>query len=88
MMCKYIVIIVGHQIIVPFYSQSIKSTNHHIVESCFTAMLTHWLKRSDPLPSWSELAEALRSPPVGRPDIAGVAEAQSTKKDLNLIKSS
>ena len=83
-MCRYIVIIVGHQInqpIVLFYSLSINTTNHHIVESCFTAMLTHWLKRSTLPPSWSELAEALRFPPVGRPDIAGVVEAKAQKKN-------
>ena len=29
--------------------------------SCLRMMLTEWLKRTDPLPTWSELADAVQS---------------------------
>ena len=41
-----------------------------MVDDCFTEMLSCWLKRSTPPPSWSELKEALNSPVIGRGDIA------------------
>ena len=41
-----------------------------MVDDCFTEMLSCWLKRSTPPPSWSALKEALNSPVVGRWDIA------------------
>ncbi|XP_064383874.1 uncharacterized protein LOC135332890 [Halichondria panicea] len=40
------------------------------VEPCFEAMLTHWVKRSSPPPSWSAVVRALKSPTIGREDIA------------------
>ena len=39
------------------------------VEDCFEAMLNHWVKRS-PLPSRSAVVRALKSPTIGREDIA------------------
>ncbi len=37
-------------------------------------MLEHWLTQTDPPPSWSALIEALRSPALGRGDIACMIE--------------
>ena len=34
------------------------------VEDCFTKLLTTWLSRVTPQPSWSALVEALESPAV------------------------
>ena len=47
--------------------QAIRMT-HDNVDDCSTEMLSHWLQRSTPPPSWTELAEALRS--IDRPDIS------------------
>ena len=33
-------------------------------------MLTHWVKRSSPPPSWSAIVRALESPAIARGDIA------------------
>ncbi len=44
--------------------------HHHMAGACLTAMLEHWLTQTDPLPSWYTLIEALRSPVLGREDIA------------------
>lgn len=54
----------------------IKRDNHYVTEDCFTTMLKEWLKKqSDSLPaSWSELAAALRSPPVGLEHLADQVE--------------
>ena len=45
-------------------------TDHRDTKPCFREMLKVWLRRSQPHPSWSELAEALKSPMVGREDLA------------------
>ena len=45
-------------------------TDHGDTKSCFREMLKVWLRRVEPHPSWSELAEALSSPMVGREDLA------------------
>ena len=45
--------------------EAIQLTNKHDVEDCFRAMLKKWLRKSDLLPTWSSLANALRAPPVG-----------------------
>ena len=39
-------------------------------ERCYTAMLTEWLRRMSPRPTWTALAEALRSPPVNMRNLA------------------
>ncbi len=44
--------------------------NYRWVDVCFEAMLTHWVKRSSPPPSWSTLVRALKSPAIARGDIA------------------
>jgi hypothetical protein len=39
--------------------------NNRRCEDCFRIMLSEWLKKIDPRPTWSALAEALESPSVG-----------------------
>ena len=41
-----------------------------MVDDCFTEMLSQWLKRSAPSPSWAALHEALKSPIIARHDLA------------------
>ncbi|XP_064405548.1 uncharacterized protein LOC135350490 isoform X3 [Halichondria panicea] len=48
------------------------------VEPCFEAMLTHWVKRSSPSPSWSALVRALESPAIARGDIATTIKTKAT----------
>ena len=50
--------------------QAIESTNRLVVDDCFTEMLSHWLKRFTPPPTWTELMDALKSPVIGHHDIA------------------
>lgn len=38
--------------------------NYRNCEDCHIEMLKRWLKRSSPRPTWSALADALRSPSV------------------------
>jgi len=37
---------------------------------CLREMSIHWLKRTDPCPSWKALTKALKSPPVGKEHLA------------------
>ena len=37
---------------------------------CFSAMLTEWLRREQPKPTWNAVADALRSPSVNRRHLA------------------
>ena len=39
-------------------------------DRCFRAMVTQWLRQDSPRPTWSALAEALRSPSVGLSHLA------------------
>ncbi|XP_064385325.1 uncharacterized protein LOC135334177 isoform X4 [Halichondria panicea] len=48
------------------------------VEPCFEAMLTHWVKRSSPPPSWCALIRALESPAIARGDIATTIKTKAT----------
>ena len=50
----------------------IRQDNHHVIEDCFTDMLSEWLKMIDPLPSWEGLIAALESPSVNQKDLASV----------------
>ena len=54
--------------ITPDTLDAIKQDNANKTEDCFRAMLTKWLREHQP--TWSVLAEALRSPSVGRSDLA------------------
>lgn len=49
---------------------AILQTNKHVVDDCFRAMLKEWLSKSDPFPTWSSLAKALRTQPVGLEQLA------------------
>ena len=49
---------------------AIQLTNKHDVDECFRAMLKEWLRKSEPFPTWSNLAKALRAPPVGLEQLA------------------
>ena len=51
--------------------QALQSTKHHVVDDCFTEMLSHWIKRSTPPPTWTALRDALNSPVIDRGDVAG-----------------
>ena len=43
----------------------IKETNKDNIRDCLTEMLTLWLKKIDPLPTWSAIVKALKKPAVG-----------------------
>ena len=43
---------------------------HQCVDTCFREMLKTWLRASYPRPTWTKLAEALRSPMVGYESLA------------------
>ena len=48
----------------------IRNDHRDTTKPCFREMLKVWLRRVEPRPTWSELAEALKSPMVGREDLA------------------
>ena len=48
---------------------AIRETYRYNVDQCFTETLKEWLNQSDH-PSWSDLARALRAPPVGHGQLA------------------
>ena len=49
---------------------TINLNNQGNCERCYTKMLTEWLRRASPRPTWSVFAEALRSPSVRMGHIA------------------
>ena len=51
--------------------------DHRDTKPCYMEMLKVWL-RTKPHPSWSKLAEALKSPLVGYEDLADKLESHST----------
>ncbi len=57
-----------------FFPQEIQHNRHHVAGACLTGVLEHWLTQTDSPPSWSALIEALRSPALGRGDIASEIE--------------
>ena len=57
---------VGVELLIsPDTLDAIKENEHYVCEACFREMLKQWLRRSNPRPTWAELAEALRSPMIG-----------------------
>ena len=56
--------------------QDIRTRNRYVVDDCFTEMLSHWLSRPSPPPTWSALVKALASPVIGRQDIAGTIKLE------------
>ena len=49
---------------------AIKLNNQGQCDPCLREMLSEWLKRRHPRPTWDALAEALRSPSVGYSHLA------------------
>ena len=47
---------------------------------CFTEMLTDWLKRMNPPPTWEALVDALKSQMVGYEQLADTIEKKHCKK--------
>ncbi len=56
--------------------QEIQHKHRDVAGACLTAMLEHWLTQTYPLPSWSALIEALRSPALFQGEIACMIEMQ------------
>ena len=52
--------------------------DHRDTKPCFREMLKVWLRRTEPRPSWAELAKALRSPTVGYEDLADRLPSHAT----------
>ena len=52
-------------LISPGTLDAIKGNERGICERCFREILKNWLNRSNPKPTWTELAGVLRSPSVG-----------------------
>ena len=55
---------------------AIEKNNHGNVEKCFSKMLTLWLRRANPPPTWSAMIEALKEPAVGFEDLAEQVESK------------
>ena len=53
---------------------AIEENNHGNAEKCFTKMLTVWLKRVNPPPTWSAMVEALKGRTVDFEDLAEQVE--------------
>ncbi len=58
---------------------------HHTTDDQFTKMLGEWLLSS---PTWSDLAETLRSPLIRHPDIAAEIEDKYIKSDDSSVQES
>ena len=65
-----------------YYSLSIQviKQDNDDTDSCFTALLTHWLSRPNPPPTWSVLIAAIKSRPIGYVDVANQIEAMLAEK--------
>ena len=57
---------------------AIKRDERDICKACFREMLKVWLRRSEPRPTWTELAKVLRSPMVDRGHLAEQIPPHST----------
>ena len=56
---------------------AIKMNNNRDVDQCFTDMIIKWLQQEKSLSNWNSILSALRSPTVGREDLADDIEADS-----------
>lgn len=65
-----------------FNWQVIKQDNRDVTDTCFTALLSHWLSCTSPLPTWSVLIDAIKSRPVGYVDVASKIEAMLEEKNV------
>ena len=71
--------------------ETIKQNHHNEVDSCFTAMLTDWLKQINPPPTWKALADALNSSTVGYGELACTIEktyCNKTESTASVIEDS
>ena len=68
--------------ITPDSLDSIELANSGKPDRCFRAMLTKWL-REHQQPTWSALAEALRSPSVGLSQLAQEIQLHDHQKQTN-----
>ena len=57
--------------------------NHDEAGLCFTKMLTEWLKRMNPPPTWKALVDALKSRTVGYEQLADTIEKTHCKSKSN-----
>ena len=57
--------------------------NHDEAGLCFTEMLTDWLKRMNPPPTWEALVDALKSQTVGYEQLADTIEKTHCKSKSN-----
>ena len=49
---------------------AIQKDHHDISKTCFREILKVWLRRTEPPPTWNELAAVLKSPMVGYEHLA------------------
>ena len=56
--------------------EPIEMTRKGAVDECFIEMLTLWLRRADPPPTWSALVAALKRRMVGFQDLAKQVESK------------
>ena len=61
---------------------AIKRNNRDICEDCYTTIVKHWLKVKHPRPTWTALAEALKSPSV---NMGHLAEQPPPECELFLV---
>ena len=70
---------VGVELLVsPDTLDAIKENERYVCESCFREMLKEWLRRTEPRPTWTELAKALKSPVIGYGHLADELPPQGT----------
>ena len=48
-------------------------------DDCFTSVLTHFLKRDQPSPTFADLVTALQSPPVNQPQLVDRVRVLASK---------
>ena len=56
----------------------IEENKRGVCDACFREMLKEWLRRPKPHPTWTELAEVLRSPMIGYGHLANQLPPQGT----------
>ena len=64
--------------------EPIEMTKKGAVDECFIEMLTLWLRRADPPPTWSALVAALKRRMVGFQDLAKQVESKFLHPSSNV----
>lgn len=67
---------IGRQLRLSAFALKTISKQNFNIEDCFRDMLTQWLRQDDPPPTWSALADALRSYAVGEQYLAEQIESK------------